>query len=119
MIRNLWNKIEIVCGCHEGVPNEQKKMEPKAGHKSMFYSCPRYYPENRTPDEKACVNHVNVEDFQKILDKIGHEAESQMIFGQSPVLQGLTFKIKDITIKVIEYTPEKIVISVVNKKALL
>ena len=119
MIKNLWNKTEIVCGCHEGMPIDEKIiMQPKAGHKSMFYACPKYYPENRQKGEIACVNHVNVEDFQKILNRISEECEKSMIFGQSPVIIGFTFKLKDITVKVLEYTPEKLVIQVYNKKAI-
>lgn len=119
MIKGLWNNVELVCGCHgDEIPVEKKIMTPKAGYKSMFYSCPRYYPENRMPDEKACVNHVNIEDFQKILDIICKKTEEQMIFGQNAVLQGFSFKVKDIDIKVISHTSEKIVISVCNKKAI-
>lgn len=117
MIKGLWNKIEIVCGCHEAV-HERPVMTPKAGHRSMFYSCPKYYPDAREKGETACVNHVSTDDFQKILDKICEEAEDQMAFGQSASLTGLSFSIKTIDVKVIEHSQDKIVIMVVNHKAL-
>lgn len=117
MIKGLWNKVEVVCGCHEkkGVTPE---MTLKAGHKSMFYTCPKYYPDARDKDEIACINHVTTDDFQKILEKVSAEAEEQMVFGQSISLKGLKFKIKMIEVEVLDYTSEKIVIKVKNKKAL-
>lgn len=117
MITGLWNKIEVVCGCHDDI-NQTPLMSLKVGHRSMFYSCPRYYPDGRGPMDTACVNHVSTDDFQKILDKLSEETEEQMQFGQSASLVGLSFKVKTISVKVIEHTSERILISVVNKNAL-
>ncbi len=117
MIKGLWNRVEVVCGCHDKV-NETPLMTLKAGHRSMFYTCPKYYPDARDKSEIACINHVTENDFEKILEHISAEAEDQMVFGQSISLKGLKFKIKMIDIEVLEYNPDKIVIKVKNKKAL-
>lgn len=114
MIKGLWNKVEIVCGCHNSA---LPVMSPKVGHRSMFYSCPKYYPEEREKGEKPCVNHVSTDDFQKILDVLSEEAENQMLFGQSASLLGLAFKIKSIDVNVVNYSQDKITIKVVNHKA--
>ena len=117
MINGLWNHVEVICGCHEH-RNEYPKMSLKAGSKSMFYTCPKYYPDARDKTEIACINHVTADDFQKILEEISKEADEQMVFGQSVSLQGLKFRYKLIDVEVLEYSPEKIVIKVKNKKAL-
>ncbi len=118
MIAGLWNKIEIVCGCHSDI-NQTPLMSLKTGHRSMFYSCPRYYPDGRDASDTACINHVSTDDFQKILDRLSEETEEQMKFGQSSNLIGLSFTIKTINVKVIEHTSDRILISVINKNALL
>ena len=115
MVKNLWNKIRIVCGNHE---NNFPEMTLKTGHRSMFYSCPKYYPENRNSNEYACVNNVSTEDFEKILEKLSEEINEQMIFGTTPNLLNLKFKIKNIEITVIEHTDKSITIKILNKHAL-
>ena len=115
MIKNLWNITEVVCGCHGDV---NPSMTLKTGHRSMFYSCPKYYPEGREPGELACVNHLSTDDFQKILDKISSEIENSLVFGQSMSLLGLKFTVKTIDVKIISYSDEKIVIQIKNKNAI-
>lgn len=83
MQTNFWDRIVLVCGNHN---NEEKLPQmlphsPASGsmsrslygeHTSMFYSCPRYYPENRNPG-----NHVaetifrsrNMQVFSNILKR--------------------------------------------------
>ena len=46
MVKNLWKQIEVVCGNHE---KDYPVMGLKQGHRSLFYSCPKYYPEARQP----------------------------------------------------------------------
>ena len=66
MIKNFWKQIEVVCGNHG--EDKTVKMSWKQGHRSMFYSCPKYYPDARVEGERACRNNVSVEDFEKIVD---------------------------------------------------
>ena len=115
MIKNLWNTTEVVCGCHGEV---RPTMTLKTGHRSMFYSCPKYYPEGREPGELACVNHLSTDDFQRVLDKLSSEIEKNLVFGQSMSLTGLRFTIKTIDIKVVSHSDDKIVIEVTNKNAI-
>lgn len=98
MVKNLWKQIEVVCGNHE---KDYPVMGLKQGHRSLFYSCPKYYPDTRQPGETACRNHVSTEDFEKILEILSTEAETQMLSGQKICLKNMKFKVKTIDIEVI------------------
>lgn len=115
MVKNLWKHIEVVCGNHE---KDYPVMGLKQGHRSLFYSCPKYYPEARQPGERACKNHVSTDDFEKILEKLSEEAEKQMINGQKICLKNLKFKVKTIEVEVIYHVDDVIKLKVKNKKAL-
>jgi hypothetical protein len=115
MVKNLWKQIEVVCGNHE---KDYPVMGLKQGHRSLFYSCPKYYPEARQPGERACKNHVSTDDFEKILEKLSEEAEKQMINGQKICLKNLKFKVKTIEVEVIYHVDDVIKLKVKNKKAL-
>ncbi len=118
MVQNLWKSTQVVCASCSGKDIEKMpKMELKAGTRSMFYACPKYYPENRQKGEIACVNHVSTDDFQRILDVLSEEVDKNLMFGQSSYLVGFSFKVKTIDVKVVEQTDEKIVVSVLNHKA--
>lgn len=115
MVKNLWKQIEVVCGNHE---KDYPVMGLKQGHRSLFYSCPKYYPDARQPGETACRNHVSTEDFEKILEILSAEAETQMLSGQKICLKNMKFKVKTIDIEVIYHVDDVIRIKVKNKKAL-
>lgn len=117
MVKNLWKQIEVICGNHPTV-NEKVVMQPKVGHRSMFYSCPKYYSEARTVGERACKNNVSTEDFEKILEYLSKEIENMMMSGQKPCLKNLKFKIKNIQIEVTEHTDDLLQIKVFNKKSI-
>lgn len=118
MLQNIWNKTKIVCACH-GEEYPEMSIRPGVGNKSMFYACPKYYPENREKGEVACVNHINDVEMEKILKKISSEASEQMQFGQSPFLMNYSFKIKDIEVKVVSQTDDELKVAVKNRKALI
>ena len=115
MIKNLWSKTTVICGNHK---TDFPKMSLKTGQQSMFYSCPKYYPENRNKEERACRNHVSCDDFEKILDILSKEMDNQMQFGTIPNLTNYTFKFKTIDVVVTEHTADKLIIKIFNKKAL-
>lgn len=115
MVKNLWKQVLIVCGNH-GEP--ENVMSLKTGHRSMFYSCPKYYPEAREPGERACKNHVSVDDFEKILGRLSKEVEELMISGQKPCLKNLKYKVKTIEVEVMKHSDNCLVLKVLNKKAL-
>lgn len=117
MIKNLWKHIDVVCGNHG--EDTSVKMGWKTGHRSMFYSCPKYYPDARESGERACCNNVSVEDFEKIVDSLSDELSAMMKMGNpTPNLTNYSFKLKSIVIKVLSHTDDSIVISILNKKAL-
>ncbi len=115
MLKNFWKQIVVVCGNHQG---EEILMDLKQGPSSLFYSCPKYYPENREDGEKACVNRINLVDFEKIVDILSEEVEKGLLNGQIVNLQNFTFKVKASEITVLEHTKGSIKIKILNKKAL-
>lgn len=115
MIKNLWKQIEVVCGHHGD--DHSNKMYLKQGPSSLFYACPKYYPENRQPGEAGCANRVNLVDFEKIVDKITEEIENAEMQGQQICLNNVTFKVRYTEVMVLKHTKEKIVLKLVNKQA--
>ena len=115
MVKNLWKQIEVICGNHD---SDFPKMYLKEGHRSMFYACPKYYPDNHSASERACKNNVSTDEFQKILQRLADEIEDQMYFGGNVSLQNMKFTIKSIYIEVVSHKDDKIIIKVKNIKAL-
>ena len=48
MISGMWKNVVLVCGNDHEIPQE---MYVRQTDKDAFYACPKYYPENRDPDE--------------------------------------------------------------------
>ncbi len=124
MIQNIWNKITIYCGCHE--QDHSIKMLPHApsdatmvnGETSMFYSCPKYYPENRAQTERACFNRLSIADYEKMVNHICEKLESGDQFSLVN-LTGYTWKSKNgILFHVLKHDIDHIDVLVVNKRAL-
>ena len=113
MIQNLWKDVKLVCGnCATHTP-----LEPKIAE-SLFYSCPKYYDFNRTPEERACGNRISGVDYEKMILHISKQIEAATLNMEKIWLQGYTFKIKSIEFKILQHTDKEIVVSVLNKKAL-
>lgn len=96
-IKNIWKEIEVYCGNGH---NELVKMEIQQGPHSLFYACPKYHPENRTKDERACANRINLIDYEKMINHISDiliEAEMndvvENLTGHSWSANGIDFKI--------------------------
>ena len=116
MVQNIWNKTQIVCACHG---EEYPKMEPRVGSKSVFYACPKYYPENRDPGDRiACMNNIDDVIMEKILEKISEEISEQMQDGQTPFIKNVKFKIRDVECKVVAQDDNGITVAVKNRRAL-
>ena len=114
MIPKIWNKISIVCGCHKHpVP-----MEPHDGKdgKDMFYSCPKYYEENRDYGEKACGNRLSIRDYEKIVKHISDILEETYKNRGTICLTGLKWKDNSIEYEVIEHSGSKIIVAVKNNR---
>lgn len=117
MIKNFWKQIEVVCGNHDG--DNSVKMSWKQGYRSLFYSCPKYYPGARAEGERACKNNVSVEEVEKIVDILSEETALMMKEGNpKPDLTNYSFKMKMIDVKVLLHKDDRIVISVKNRRAL-
>lgn len=114
MVKNIWKMVSFVCGCHE----EEIKMTEKIGHKNLFYSCPKYYPENREKNERACANNVAGDDVEKIVEQLSKIIEEEIATNPAANLTNYSFKLKSYELKVLEHTKDNIKISVKNKKAL-
>lgn len=124
MIKNLWNFIHVYCGCHqenvelqvhEGAQNQNSG----ADYLSAFYACPKYYEENRRPGEKACLNHISIQDYQDMVEHLSSILEAGMKEGISVNLQGLSWTNKrDVEFKVFEHSRDGIGITAVNKRAI-
>ncbi len=123
MIQNIWNKIEIYCGCHGD--DHTIKMMPhaaaenmKGGETSIFYSCPKYYPENRNPAEIACFNRLSIAEYEGMVQQLCSKLENNDVFALVN-LSGYTWKNKNGTIfHVLEHTNNHIKVLVVNKKSI-
>lgn len=116
MIKNFWKNITVICGNHG--ENTSIKMDLKQGPSSLFYSCPKYYPENRKPGEKACVNRVNLIDFQKIVEMMSEEIEQAESTGNRICLTNRVFKVRYTEVTVLKHSKEHIVIKLLNKQAI-
>ena len=77
MIKNLWKKTHFYCSYrHEPV---EMTINDK-GDFSMFYSCPKYYPENRLENEQACPMRLNFVDAEAILNEISRMTDDESGF---------------------------------------
>jgi len=118
MIKNLCDLIEVHCdnGHQEPIPFYMK--DGSDMNKDSFYACPKYYPENRTYDERACNNNLTITDYLKMvshIDKVITEAE---LNDQKLNLTNMKFKIGMVQYQIMEHTVKKIKVAVLNKRAI-
>ena len=114
MIKNLWKITHFYCSYrHE--PTEMT-INDKGPH-SMFYSCPKYYPENRTNDEPACPMRLNFVDAEAILEEISKMLDDESGFDCID-LTNAEFDYKSIHVKVLKCTSNRIDLDIHNKKAI-
>lgn len=130
MIINLWSKIRLVCGNHG--ENEEELMLPHEAASSnmsrslygnasmnMFYSCPKYYPENRAKDEPCCRNHISMKEFEGMLSYLSSTLEDAQLNGSTMNLTGLKWKSKTgVEYHVLSHTESSIRVKCLNKRAL-
>ena len=117
MIQNLWQNIVLYCGNHEK-ENELVKMTIQNGPSSLFYACPKYYPDNREVGEKACPNRINFVDFEKFVNHLSDIIEDANKNFETVGLTGHKWTYKTITFEVFSYKEDKIKVKMINKKAL-
>lgn len=129
MIVNLWQRVKLHCGNHDG---DAPLMEPHAAADSntarslygnsamnMFYSCPKYYPENRGDGEPCCRNHISMKEFETMLDKISGELEKAQKNDMTCDLKGLQWKSKSgVVYMVTKHKEDEIDVTCINTKSL-
>jgi hypothetical protein len=93
-------------------------MEIQNGPHSLFYACPKYHPDNREPDERACSNRINLVDYEIMLKHLQDILTDAMMHDRQEDLTNHSWVYKGIEFKVFEYTKDKIIkITMTNKKA--
>ena len=118
MIKNLCDMIEIYCGHGHSEPIPIYMKDGAGMGRDSFYACPKYYPENRTEDERACNNNLTITDYLKMVDWIDKKLTDAELNDISLNLTNTKFKIGQVEYTVFLHTTKKIKISVVNKKAI-
>lgn len=115
MIKNLWKCTNFWCS-HRHQP---EKMTLIQGPMSLFYACPKYYPENREEDERACTMRLNLVDAEAILEKLSKIIEEDDNNNINADYTNLEFDYKAIHVTVISYDKTGIInLNIYNKKAI-
>ena len=118
MVKNLWKKIHLYCGNHKDDCSIEMKIHDGKDAGNAFYSCPKYYPDNREPGEKACVNHISVNDFEKMLNHIMEILVKGAKDNEEIDLTGYKWKDRYIDYHVLKYSDECINILCLNKRSI-
>ncbi len=114
IIKNIWNKITIYCGCHA----EPVEMVANTKGSTLFYSCPKYYEQNRSPNEHACANRIKLDDYQAAVEHLCSRIAENEANNSIEDLTGYRWSRRGIDFRVIKYTNDDIHIMVANKTAL-
>ena len=116
MIKGQWRSIEVVCGNHS---DDNNIMDLQQGPHSLFYACPKYSPDHREKGEQPCFNRINLIEFEKMLDHLADLLVDAEEKGQVPNLKNYSWDKRGITYTVLSHTNQKIVIRILNRKALM
>lgn len=114
MITGSWARTKLLCGNHE----IDVEMAIQEGGKTLFYSCPKYYPEKREENESRCLNRISLRDFEKMLEHINDEIVNAEINNEIINLKHHKWKSGGIKYEIIEHTDEQIIVKMLNEKAL-
>ena len=119
MVGNFWNNIHLYCGKHgddhsiELVPHESPT------GRDIFYSCPKYYPENREEGETACGNRLSMLDYENMVNKLSDMVSKAEMSGQTLNLGGFAFKNRSgVIFKVLKDEHGRLDILVDNKRSI-
>lgn len=116
MIKNLWKCTNFYCSYRHA----PEKMILNDGPHSLFYSCPKYYPENREPNEVACPMRLNLYDAEGILETLSEIIEADLENGIEGDYTNLKFTYKkNIIVTVLKYKKnDHVDLDIYNKKAI-
>lgn len=119
MVKNIWSKIKLVCGNHGEDTSIEMIPHDGAEGLDLFYSCPKYYPDNRPADERPCGNRINLVEYQAAVEHISDVLEENESMGGSVDLRGHKWtNKKGIQFEVIAHKRDKIVVKCLNTRAL-
>lgn len=118
MIKNLADMLEIYCINNHQEPVPMYMRDGSDFGKDSFYACPKYYPENRTSDERACNNNLTITDYIKMINNIDKVLTKAELNDEKVNLKNYTFKIGQVQYTVLDHSERKIKIGILNKKAI-
>ena len=114
-IEGSWKNIVPVCGNHGG---ERIPMVINNGPHSLFYSCPKYHPENREKGERACNNRINLIEYEKMVSHVMEIIAEEACKNNDIDLTNYKWTSKGIHYKVLEHKDGELVIEVLNARAM-
>lgn len=115
-IDRAWEKIRPICACH-GEQEIELTINDRGQH-SLFYSCPKYYPQNREKGEVACNNRINLIDYEKMVTYLSEKIANGQLNGGNIDMTNHHWKSKGIEFSVVRHTPKEIVVAIKNRKAM-
>lgn len=123
MIQNLWHAVQITCGCHNDqkipmVPHEGSTTFVQGGvQNSLFYSCPKYYPDQRNEGEKPCFNRLSIDEYEDLIMHLSNLLEDAECSGATVNLAGIRWKNKKGTLfEVLKHNSKGIRVAVMNRQ---
>ena len=118
MITNIWNKINFYCDNHkEPIPFiVQQGVQSQAGSFSSFYACKKYNKQEREENEKPCLNRLNFFDAEAIVKEISKKLADAEFNGIEINLTNMNFKTKNIDVRILKHTSDKIDVAILNRK---
>ncbi len=110
--------IRIFCGNHGDDFSIEMTPHEGAEGQDMFYSCPKYYPENRTGNERPCGNRISLNEYNQMVEYISKRIEEADMAYQTLDLTGHKWLSKrGVAYMVIRHSMKHIDILVYNKAA--
>lgn len=113
-ISNAWKNTKLVCGNHGD--DYSHEMQITQGQNTVFYSCPLCYGGE---SNQKCSNRIDIPDYEKMLSKVADEIINADMAGEIADLTGFRWKHKGIIFEVLKHEQDDMVISMLNKKALV
>ena len=114
MITNIWKSIKFYCPEHK----EPVALTIQTKGTTPFYACPKYYPKNRDPDEFACVNHINLNEYEAAIKHISDILVESELNNEKTNLASHKWTRKGIDFEVFSHTRDTIKVYMKNKNAL-
>jgi hypothetical protein len=112
MIKNFWKMTKFYCLNHP----EPILMEYRQGPKELFYACEKYYPDKRTPDERACANNMYTQIAEVAIDYFSNKIEEALIKDERINLTNEKFVYKNVEFVVLKHSEEEFNVGTINRK---